>query len=296
MKPFNYVLAGNISDAISWAHNYSGSYLAGGTDILMGIKSGQVQPTVLVDLKGISGLKGINTDHRGIHIGALTTVREMETSPVLKEKVPMLAMAASRLGSVQVRNRATIGGNLCNAAPSAELAPALLCLEATVEITGLNGLREVALEQFFTGPRRTVIQPGEIVTGILFPQPKASAGGVYYKLSVRKAMDIAFVGVAVLLEVYDEIIVKARIGLGAVAPVPMRARAAEEVLNGSELTAARVKEAAAAAAAACQPISDLRSSAEYRRDMVRNYVARGVEEAFRLANPVAKGMNYEQEN
>ena len=290
------MIAGNISEAVSWAQGHSGVYLAGGTDILLGIKSGQIQSPVVVDLKGISGLTGISSDQNGLYIGALTTVREIETSSVIQEKAPILALAASKLGSVQVRNRATIGGNLCNAAPSAELAPALLCLKAKVEITGLHGSREVALEQFFTGPRQTVIQKGELLSRITFPQFEDNSGGVYYKLSVRKAMDIAFVGVAVCLEVSDEKVLDARIGLGAVAPVPMRAITAEAVLKGFELTADRVERAAKAAAAACQPISDLRASAEYRREMVHNLVARGVQEAFRLAKPIAKGMDNGQDD
>jgi carbon-monoxide dehydrogenase medium subunit len=276
----NYAVANNIAEAIALGKNDRAYFLAGGTDLLVKIKAGKLKPSVLIDLKKIPGLSGITTSGQSIEIGALTTVRDIETSPLIIEQLNMLSTAAGKLGSVQVRNRATIGGNLCNAAPSAETAPSLLCLEAETEIIGNRGVRRVPLENFFSGPGQTVLREGEFLHKIVLPIPTITTRGVYYKLSVRKAMDIAFVGVAVLVDITDEKINKVRIGLGAVSPTPMLVKEAENILVGQKLSLDLAKEVADVAAKACQPISDIRASAAYRREMVRNLTLQGLFEIY----------------
>jgi CO/xanthine dehydrogenase FAD-binding subunit len=266
--------------------------MAGGTDLLVQIKGGKRKPQCVVDLKGIEEMEGIRLSGGELWIGALTRIREIETSDSILRNASLLACAAAKLGSVQVRYRATIGGNLCNASPSAETAPALLVLDAQAVICGRAGTRIVPLERFFSGPGATVLREDEILTGLKIPLSGARRGAVYYKLSARKAMDLAFVGVAVRLEVGGEgCITKARIALGAVAPMPIRALPAEKVLEGAALSPEAAREAAEQAAQCSKPISDHRASAEYRREMVRELCERGVIEAYAQATSVTKGKN-----
>jgi carbon-monoxide dehydrogenase medium subunit len=233
-----------------------------------------------VDLKAIGGLDCIDVQEDRVVIGALTTIRKIEVSDVIRAKLSLLAQAAGKLGSVQISNRATIGGNLCNAAPSAETAPALLCLESLMEITGPQSTRMVPLCDFFLGPGQTILQPGEVVTRVIVPLSRKASAGVYYKLSVRRAMDIVFMGVAVYLEVAGMTVHKARIGLGAVAPTPLRARRAEALVEGRLFTPEAAWAAGAQAAAESSPITDLRASAQYRREMVEALTSRGLREAY----------------
>ena len=220
----------------------------------------------------------------------MTTIRTLETSAEVMERAPLLAQAAGKLGSVQVRNKATIGGNLCNAAPSAETAPALLALDAQAEIYGKQGLKTINLRDFFLGPGATILKEGEILVSVNIPLKSGNRqGAVYYKLANRKAMDIAFVGVAVLLELdQDDRISRARIALGAVAPTPVRAGSAEKVLEGKTGNGEAFLESAELAAKSCSPISDLRASAEYRRAMVNRLCRRGLFEAYGRAKSVGR--------
>ena len=223
LNSFCYASANTLSEALLCAKDPQAYYLAGGTDLLIKIKNHKIKPNTLVDLKKLSALHGLHFSEQRAEIGALTTIRNIETSEEIIDCLNILSSAAGKLGSVQVRNRATIGGNICNAAPSAETAPALLCLEAELKIIGTDSERQIPIDRFFVGPGQTVLEKGEIMSKIIIKLPPPTAHGVYHKLSVRQAMDIAFVGVAVLLDVVDGVIVNAKIGLGAVAPVPMRA-------------------------------------------------------------------------
>ena len=263
--------------------------MAGGTDLLVQIKEGQIQPQRVIDVKGIHEIDGLSVPGEALSIGSLTTIRTLETSPVTCEKVALLAKAAARLGSVQVRNRATVGGNLCNASPSAEMAPALLALDAQAEIYGKAGTRTVDLDGFFLGPGMTNLGDGEILTSLKIPLAGNRQGSVYDRVSARNAMDLAVVSVAVLLGLDgDEKIVKARIAFGAVAPTPIRMPAVEKQLEGNVLSDELVLESAELAAQACQPISDLRASANYRREMVKNLCRRGLLSAYRQAKTLTE--------
>ena len=263
-----------------------GRFLAGGTDLVIAVKEKGLMPSYVVDLKRIPGLSGIREERDGsLTIGALTTMREVETSPIIRKRYPFLAQSAAEVGSVQIQNRATIGGNMANATPSADVAPSLLVLDAKAKIAGLNGERVIELEQFFRGPGQTVMSPEEILTAILIPASTPGLVGEYIKFSPREMMDLAYIGVAVALVLNgkQKRCEKARVALGAVSPTPMRARRAEALLERQIMTEELAEQAGAEASRECKPISDVRSSADYRREMVRVNTKRA------LLNAAARG-------
>ena len=255
-----------------------GRFLAGGTDLVIAMKEKGLVPKYVVDLKRIPGLAGIHENSDGsITIGALTTMREIETSPLIKIKFPFLAQSAAEVGSIQIRNRATIGGNMANATPSADLAPSLIALNATAKIVRANGERTTALEEFFCGPGQTVMTADEILTAITVPKAPSRLVGEYIKFSPREIMDLAYVGVAVAYTLGEQrLCAGVRIVLGAVAPTPIRARRAEAAIEGEVLTEALAEKAGEIAAEESKPISDVRSSADYRRAMVGTMTKRAL--------------------
>lgn len=246
-----------------------GRFLAGGTDLVIAMKEKGLAPEYIVDLKRLPGLSGIRKNSDGsITIGALTTMREIETSKLLREKYPFLCQSAAEVGSVQIRNRATVGGNMSNATPSADVAPSLIALQAIAKVAGAGGERTVALEEFFLGPGRNALSPDEILTEITIPPTSPRLVGDYIKFSPREMMDLAYVGVAVVYSLNDKKCADVRIVLGAVAPTPIRAKKAEAALEGQILSAELAANVGAIAAEEAKPISDVRSSADYRRAMV----------------------------
>jgi len=248
-----------------------GRLLAGGTDLVIAMKEKALLPKYVVDLKRIPGLAGIRENSNGgITLGALTTMREIEISPLITKKYPFLAQSAAEVGSIQIRNRATIGGNMANATPSADTAPALIALNATAKIAGATGERSINLEEFFKGPGQTVMSAEEILTEITIPKTGPRLVGEYIKFSPREMMDLAYVGVAVAYNLgeKDKKCDGVRILLGAVAPTPIRAKRAEAALEARVLTEELAEKIGAIAAEEAKPISDVRSSAEYRRAMV----------------------------
>jgi carbon-monoxide dehydrogenase medium subunit len=255
-----------------------GRFLAGGTDLVIAIKEKGLIPKYVVDLKKIPDLAGIREDPDGsITIGALTTMRDIEIDPLLNKKYPFLCQSAAEVGSIQIRNRATVGGNMANATPSADVAPSLIALNATAKIVGDGGERMVALEEFFRGPGQTIMSPDEILTEILIPKTSPQLVGEYIKFSPRDMMDLAYVGVAVAYVIAaDKRCSGVRIVLGAVAPTPIRARNAEALLEGQPLTEELAAKVATVAAQESKPISDVRSSAEYRRAMVEAMTKRAL--------------------
>jgi carbon-monoxide dehydrogenase medium subunit len=294
MQSFDYRKVYSLQEALDTASASKGAsaFLAGGTDLLVQIKERKKQPRCVIDVKGINELAGLTLSGDGLFIGPLTSIRTLETSPSVLENVPLLAQTAAQLGSVQVRHRATIGGNLCNASPSADTAPALLALDAQVEINGKAGTRVIELGRFFLGPGTTVLGDGEILTRLKIPLTPHRQGSVYYKLCTRKAMDLAFVGVAVLLELgEDDEITKTRVALGAVAPTPIRVPSAENLLEGTRFSPGAAREVAELAARSCEPISDHRASAEYRREMVRELCQQGLLAAYRRAKSQKEDRN-----
>jgi carbon-monoxide dehydrogenase medium subunit len=227
-------------------------------------------PKYIVDLKRVPGLSGIRENSDGsISIGALTTMYTVETSPLLRRKYPFLSQSAAEVGSIQIRNRATVGGNMANATPSADVAPSLIALDAAAKIAGAAGERAVPLAQFFRGPGQTVMSSDEILTEILIPKTGSDLVGEYIKFSPRDMMDLAYVGVAVAYNLAaDRTCSGVRVVLGAVAPTPIRARGSEALLEGKVLTEELAERVGDEAARESKPISDVRSSADYRRAMV----------------------------
>jgi len=282
MRRFEYHEPANLDEASALLVRYGAeaSLLAGGTDLLVEIKEHLRWPKHVVNVKRIAGLAALEYDERsGLRFGALVTARAIETSPVVLAKYPGLAQAARELGSIQVRHRATVVGNICRASPSADTLPPLIADGATVRIHGPAGGRTIALEDFFTGPGKTVLAPGELVTEVVVPAPAPRTGKHYIKHGRRRAMELATVGVAVALTLERERCGEIRIALGAVAPTPIRARSAEDALRGRPLDGAAIGAAARIAMGECRPISNVRGSAEYRREMVGVLTARAIERA-----------------
>lgn len=264
--------------------NGSGTVIAGGTDLLVDIKFRGAEPAHLVNINGLAELRYVRETPTGLSIGALTSVQRLAEEPLLAERYTAIADATRQFASRQVRNLATIGGSLGRATPAGDLAPPLLVLDATVVIASERGEREVALKDFFLGPRQTVLGPGELLREIRIEALPANTGSSYARLSYRDVLDLAIVGVAARLTLDDDgTVAVARLALGAVAPRPIRAPRTEALLEGRRLTDALVEEAGAVASEEATPISDQRASAEYRTLMTAVLTRRSLRAAARAA-------------
>jgi carbon-monoxide dehydrogenase medium subunit len=285
LPKFNYLAPRTLDEALSLLSQYKGraKVIAGGTDFVPKLKRREIRPPqYVIDLKGIPGLDYIKYDaDSGLSLGALVTIGTVETSPTIREKFSVLAQAAQSMASPQVRNRGTIAGNICNAVPSADTAPALLTLEARLKLISQKGERIVNIEHFFTGANQTALTDEEILQEIQLPAPPPNSNGIYLKLTPRRAMDLAIVGVAVVVIAEDRVCSDIRIALGAVAPTPIRAKGAEGILKGQKLDEEVIEKAAQTATKESQPIDDHRASAEYRRDMVKVLTKRAIKQAIR---------------
>jgi carbon-monoxide dehydrogenase medium subunit len=258
--------------------------IAGGTDVMVDMKYKE-EPDCLVNIKRIPGMNSIQENSGSLRIGPLVTIREMETSRLVREKLPLLWESCHEFASLQIRNTATIGGNICRASPSGETLAPLLVLEAKGKLAFADGEKTESFNVLFQGPGKTSLGSKGLLTEIDIPYPSNGSRGAYLKHAVRGAMDIAMVGVAVLVtpDAAKSNAQDVRIGLGAVAPTPIRATKTEALLRGKPLTVALVKEAAALAASESNPISDQRSSAEYRRWIVEALTRRGLEQTWKAA-------------
>jgi carbon-monoxide dehydrogenase medium subunit len=256
------------------------------------------EPGSLVNIKKLPGLSGIKENGGSLRIGALTTIREIESSSLVREKLPVLWESAHQFASLQVRNTATIGGNICRASPSGETLTPLLVLEAKGKLAFSDGEKSEPFASFFQGPGKSSVGAKGLLTEIEVPYPAPGSKGVYLKHAVRGAMDIAMVGVAVMItpDAAKANLQDVRIGLGAVAPTPLRAPKAEALLRGKPLTAALVKEAAAMAASEASPISDQRSSAENRRWIVEALTRKGLQQTWKAATGKGHNESYHQHN
>jgi len=278
MKNLDYIRPDNMDEAIAALRAHEDPYLlAGGTDLLVGMKANAIRPKCIIDLKGIPSMDSIEYD-AGFKIGALTTIRDIETSPLIRDKLPALSEAAGTLGSIQIRNRATIGGNLCNGSPAADMATILLAMNCGVRIASPDGKKELSLDGFFVGPNKTVLAKDEVLSEIIIPKDVERCRGTYLKHGPRRAMDIGIVNVAILLDADFESLYCNRItiALGAVAPTPIRAKKAEAQVNGKPLTSGLIREVAEIASGEAKPISDFRASAGYRRELVKSLIVRGI--------------------
>ena len=272
MRRFELALPRSIDDCLKILseRGSDAKVVAGGTDLLPQLKNGLLKPPWVIDLSGVAALRTLhNGNGHGLRIGPAVTARALELDADVRHHYPALAESAALVGSVQIRTLATVGGNLCNASPSADMAPPLLALDAEVVIVGPRGQRRVPLASFFVGVRETVLADDELLLEIAVPSPGPRSGGNYLRHTPRRELDIAVVGVASQLTLADGVCAKARIALAAVAPTPVRATAAEDALIGHAVTPAAIERAADLAVEAARPISDHRGSADFRRHLVR---------------------------
>jgi carbon-monoxide dehydrogenase medium subunit len=256
------------------------------------MKEKELKARYLIDIKKIPGFTGISCSaSEGLKIGALSTIHSIETSQTANEVFPILCEAASQLGSYQVRHRATLGGNLCNASPAADMAPPLMVLDAKLGVVSEAGERTVPIEQFFIGPGKTALGSGELLRDVSVSIAPSDTECTYVKLGRRKAMDCAIVNVAALLTLkpQDGSCKNVRIALGSVAPTPLRAIEAEKVLKNQKINGDLITKAALAAQHEAKPISDIRATADYRFKMTKVLVARALTNAYHMARERVMG-------
>ncbi len=286
MEDFEYHSPTSLSEASKLLNKYNTSarVLAGGTDLIPKMYHKQLKIKHVINIKKIRKLNEISYDEsKGLIIGTLVKFNELIYSEIVKKHYPILSEVSNMIASHQIRNLATVGGNLCNAAPSADSAPILIVLDSKVTISGLNNKkRELPLEQFFIGPGESALKPGELLTQIQVPKIQPRTGMAYIKHTIRRGLEIAVIGAAGLvhLEGDSDKCIRARLVIGACAPTPLRIVGVEEKLTGNKLTEKNINHAAEIAAAEVKPISDVRAQDEYRREMVKVQCKRVLEEAL----------------
>jgi len=285
MKPFQYLDPANTSEAILLLAKYKeeAKVIAGGTDLVVQMRKRAVRPKYIVDINGIPGLDYIRYDAKeGLTIGALTTIRAFEKSAELWQRYPLISLAASKLGSVAIRNVATVGGNLCNAMPIADTAQALLALSAKAKIIGPEGERIIPLEDFFIGLGKNSLRTGELLVEIQVPVPLPNTRGLYLKHLTRGSIDLAIVNVTVVItfEPEDKVCKDIKIVLGSVAPTPIRARKAEEIMRGKRVNETLILRTAQEASEEANPRpGSIRASIEYKKEMVKLFTGHLIKEA-----------------
>jgi carbon-monoxide dehydrogenase medium subunit len=287
IRDFEYLSPKTLEEALTLLdeHQEECKVIAGGQSLLILMRQGLLSPEYLIDIKRIPELSYIESDAgQGLRIGALTTHRAIERSPVMKNGFGVLSEMEHRLASIQTRNWGTIGGNLCHGDPAGDPAPVLIALNATLTTASLGGTRNMAVEDFSLDFFETALEPGELLTEIQVPARPPHTGTAYAKFNIIES-DVATVGVAVsvTLDAGDGVCKDARIVLGACAPTTMRARDAEELLTGEKINDRLLKEAGQRASQEAEPISDISASEEYRRELVRVLVARVGKEALARA-------------
>ena len=270
MQDFAYHRPDTVEAAVAALVAPDARALAGGTDLVPQLREGRRAAARVVDLKRVAGLSAIEVHADGsVTIGAAANATAIAAQPHIRKQFTGVAEACRLIGSWQIQNRATLGGNVCNAAPSADGVPPLICHGATARIAGPAGVREVLVEALFAGPGRTTLAAGEIVTALHLPAPVPRSSSAYLRFTPRREMDIAIAGVGAWIVLADTgVILEAHIALASVAPTPVRAPSAEKVLIGQPPSAALLEKTGDAAAADARPISDTRGSADYRRHLV----------------------------
>lgn len=288
MKNFEYVSARTIEEAVAALAESKGPArpIAGGTDLVVQLNEGRRVLDRVVGLEEIPQMRSITLAEDGaLRLGAATPCAVVYKNIAVRSSFPMLVDSTSIVGSVQVQSRASVGGNLCNAAPSGDCIPTLICLGAQAVVVGPEGRRVVPVEEFCTGPGTTILKEAELLTELHIPAPQENEGGVYQRFIPRNEMDIAVVGAGswVRVDPASRKITAARIALASVAPTPLRVPEAERVLVGYEIDEGRLQEAATIAREAAKPISDVRGSADYRRHLVEVLVIRTLKGALQRA-------------
>jgi carbon-monoxide dehydrogenase medium subunit len=279
MKRFDFLRPKSLKEALQLKKTVAGAkFISGGTDLIVQIKNRELQPPALISLRSIPELATIEVNGSA-RIGGLATISDIIQHPKLGHNYPVLVEAAMRLGSGQIRNVATIGGNLCNCSPSADMALPLLVHEAKVRLQTSKVSREIPLEEFFTGPGKSCLASDEMLTDILLDPPHQNAKTAFLKKG-RVKMDLAIASLAVLLEMNGRRCLKSRIAAGSVAPMPLRLSKVEALLEGADISKNLVSKAQQLATKTVSPITDIRATKEYRRHIIGTYIKRGLEKAL----------------
>jgi CO/xanthine dehydrogenase FAD-binding subunit len=285
LPEFEYIRPETLSQASQFlaSHPDEARPFLGGTDVFVRMRDGALEPRFLVDLKRLDGMNDLRFDpHSGLTIGAAVNMNQVIASPAVQESYPLLAQACQSVASYQLRNRATIVGNICNASPAGDTIGVCMVFDGVLHIHGNHGPRQEALASFFLGPGRTRLEPGDIVTAIHLPLPPRDCQGIYLKLGRNKSSDLSIVGVTVLgcPDSSRKSGYRFRLALASVAPIPLFVDAVEKSLADQSITPKALHEAACLAAEACTPIDDVRGSARYRREMVKNLSAKALVEVW----------------
>jgi len=268
-----YLRARSLEEALNQLCVPGASIISGGTDLMVKIHSGTVNPDLIIDISELHELSGISDLGNRIEIGAAVTQTDILRSEAVREKLPLLALVLQKLGSVQTRNRGTLGGNLVNASPAADGAIPLLLLDASLIISAGDSERELPIADFFLGPGQTALRKGELLRAISIPIPEGKPVSFFHKIGRRRALTIAIASLGGLYRLDGETAAKIRLAAGSVAPTPLRLTAVEEIVKGKRLTPELIEEAKRITAGSVSPIDDIRASAEYRRDVVCDLVA-----------------------
>lgn len=281
---FVYHAPSSLDEAFKLLETYRGDVklLAGGTDLIPQLKMRRVEPGHIINLKRIPNLSGIKINNGSIYIGALTRLRDIEKSKIIEEKLPLLTETVKAMASIQVRNMGTIGGNLCNASPAGDMSVSLIALGAKVQIACSKGIRSVPCEEFFTGPGKTIMSDNEILTGISITIKTGKYGSSFIKVG-RVVLDLATVNAAVSLTIDSGKINEVCIAIGAVAPTPLRLHAVENYLIGKSPSFEVFMAAGNLVSETIKPITDVRSTAEYRKAVSKTIIMDALDRAYRLA-------------
>ncbi len=286
MHAFEYLAPQSLTEAVRALASRSGatSLLAGGTDLIVAMRSGRRRPASVVDVKHIPELTTIAVHADRVDIGAAVSCRTLYAHPIVSQRFAALTESARCVGGIQIQGRASLGGNLCNASPSADVIPSLMVHGATAQVAGERGVRTVAVGDFCTAPGRTCLADGEILVRLCVPLPPARSGSMFLRFTPRNEMDIAVVNAAAYIELDDsDRFSTVRVAIGAVAPVPLLVREVTDSLGGQPATDATLREAAAICARAARPITDMRGTIEHRRQLVKVLVTRALTGALRRA-------------
>ncbi len=289
LPEFDYILPQTLVEASEFLARYPGESqpFLGGTDVFVRMRDGFMAPRFLVDVKRLNGSNDLRFDPKtGLTIGAAVSMNRVISSADVRTHYPILAEACRSVASYQLRTRATIAGNVCNASPAGDTIGACLALDGELRVHGVNGVRQEPLKSFFLGPGKTTLKPGDVVTAIHFPLPPRGAVGTYLKLGRNQLSDLSIVGVTALGHPDSSCRsgYRFRLALASVAPVPLVPVEAETYLSSHAITPESLREAAHLAADACSPIDDVRGTARYRKQMARNLSARALGEVWKQLN------------
>ena len=272
-----YQRVANEQELLAGLSQPDSAILCGGTDVIVKMRSGMIQPSVLLDITSLESLHGIRVEGSNLIIGAATLESDIIESPLVSEHTPLLASVLKQLGSVQIRNRGTLGGNIVNASPAADSAIPLLLYDTEIQIVGTEGERWIRLEDFFIGPGRTTLASGEFVRTLRLPIPGNGVTPFFHKVGKRNALTIAIASLGTLLCLEGGVIRDLRIAVGSVAPTPKRLREVESQLAGRTLDASGIAEARELIVHAISPISDVRASADYRKNVIGDLLVRALQ-------------------